>query len=84
MKIRLNKAQYEYLKDHIRKEEQLYLQDYEEKVGDKLVNLNVDDEIAERIRDWAIEKQQKSGFDINYKLTSEGKILESLIDLFYV
>jgi hypothetical protein len=51
---------------------------------DKSVSLNVENQVADEIREWAIERQQKLGFDIDYKLTFEGQILEELIDLFYI
>jgi hypothetical protein len=44
----------------------------------------VDEDIADEIRDWASEELQKKGFDIDYELTPEGKILEELIDAFYI
>lgn len=40
--------------------------------------------MADEIRDWASDELQRKGFDINYELTPEGKMLEELIDLFYV
>ena len=38
---------------------------------------------ADLLRDFFIERQQEIGFNINYELTKEGKILEHLIDKFY-
>ncbi len=37
----------------------------------------------DELRDWASNKLQVVGFDMNYSLTEEGKILESLIDKLY-
>jgi len=46
--------------------------------------LNIDEDTAENIRDWASEELQRKGFDVNCELTDEGKILESLVDSFYL
>lgn len=44
--------------------------------------INIDEETADEIRDWAAKELQRVGFDKQYNLTKEGKILEALIDLF--
>ena len=44
----------------------------------------LDNNIIDEIRDWAIEKMQKIGFDNNYKLNEDGKVLDEIIDLLYV
>jgi hypothetical protein len=51
-------------------------------VGGK-ITIELNEDIACTIRDWAGDKLQKVGFDNNYELTSSGKQLEELIDLFY-
>ncbi|MEO4004067.1 hypothetical protein [Flavobacterium sp. CAU 1735] len=85
MILKLNKDQFDYLNyslpeeygalklklKHIRKEDQFII-------------IEIDIETANEIRDWAGHELQKKGFDINYELTFEGKLLEKLIDLFYV
>lgn len=45
--------------------------------------LKVSEEHADEIRDLCGEQLQIVGFDEKYKLTQEGKILESLIDKFF-
>lgn len=47
-----------------------------------LVELN--DDLINEIRDWAGERQQIIGFNEDYELTQDGKILESLIDKLYL
>jgi len=42
------------------------------------------DDLINVIRDWAGERQQIIGFDENYELTSDGKILEDIIDKLYL
>ncbi len=46
--------------------------------------LEISEEDADTIRDLCGEQLQKIGFDENYNPTSEGLILESLIDKFFV
>ncbi len=46
-------------------------------------SLKISEEQADEIRDLCGEQLQVVGFDEKYELTSEGKILESLIDIFF-
>lgn len=46
--------------------------------------IEIDENCADELRDVFGEQLQIIGFDENYNLTKEGKILESLIDKFYV
>ncbi|NGX46973.1 MAG: hypothetical protein K1000chlam3_00342 [Chlamydiae bacterium] len=43
----------------------------------------ISEDSADLLRDFFIARQQEIGFNINYELTKEGKILEHLIDKFY-
>ena len=74
MRIRLNQDQIKgntclMLKLRIDKKENVYL-------------IEVNDDIADQIRDWANLQLQRKGFDRHYKLTKEGEILDMLIDAF--
>ena len=44
--------------------------------------IEVNDDIADQIRDWANLQLQRKGFDRHYKLTKDGEILDMLIDAF--
>ena len=46
------------------------------------IELNAD--TSYKIRELAMDRLQIVGFDIKYDLTEEGKILEDIIDLFYI
>lgn len=46
--------------------------------------VEVTDEIAEQFRATFTERLAKAGFDADYEPTYEGKLLEGLIDRFYV
>lgn len=47
-------------------------------------SIDIDNVLADEIRDLCSEQLQLSGFDENYNLNEEGKILENLIDIFYM
>lgn len=48
------------------------------------IKISSDVKISNSIREWALDELEIKGFDENYELNSEGKILQSLVDLFYV
>jgi len=80
MIIKLDTKQYNFLKDTLGKDRAelfVYLS------NGNGITLEVKDEIAIEIRDWVGEKLQKVGFDENYELNENGKILEQLEDLLY-
>ena len=84
MIIKLNKNQFDYLNDSFFAEEipKLKLKQVDKK--NQFVIIEIDEYTADKIRDWAGEELQKKGFDFNYELTREGKLLEDLIDVFYI
>ena len=51
--------------------------------AEKSIELELNDDLANKIRDWASEKQQIIGYDKDYELTEDGKILDSIIDKLY-
>jgi len=84
MIVRLNINQFDYLNNSFCiEQEELRLRLNEVSIENQFIIIKIDEELAIDIRDWAMDKQMQIGFDINYELTSEGKILEELIDLFY-
>lgn len=84
MIIKLIKRQYDYLIDNLSKEEIKQLNIFEHHSNNEWISIKFEDDVADEIRDWAIERQQQIGFDVNYNLTSEGRMLQELIDTFYV
>ena len=46
-------------------------------------SMELNNDLANEIRDWAGEKQQIIGYDEDYQLTEDGEILESIIDKLY-
>lgn len=78
MKIKFSRNELSFLKNTFFKEkvESNYILTEEQ-------TINLEKHIADEIRDWALEKQQIIGFDQNYELTKEGRILENIIDKLY-
>ncbi|HTN36794.1 MAG TPA: hypothetical protein VL053_06940 [Arachidicoccus sp.] len=85
MIIKLSKNQFDYLGYSFSEDQKvLRLKLKEIRKENQSVIIEVDESTVDEIRDWASEELQKKGFDINYELTDEGKILEALIDAFYI
>ena len=82
IKIKLNKNEYQYLhKINFISDNYIVISNSKEK--DFLI-LECSEDQADDIRDKCSEKLQLVGFDEKYELTPEGKILEDLIDKFFV
>ncbi len=85
MIVKLNKNQFDYLSNGLsEKQEALRLRLKQVNKENQFFIIEIDEETADEIREWASDGLQRKGFDINYELTPEGKIFEELIDLFYV
>lgn len=85
MIVKLNKNHFDYLSYSLSEEQEaLKLRLKEVSKENQFVIIEIDEETADEIRDWAGDELQRKGFDINFELTSDGEILEELIDLFYV
>lgn len=84
MIIKLSKNQFDYLNYCLSEGHEVLISKLKFiKKENSFVFIDIDEAVATDIRDWAMNKQVQAGFDINYELTPEGKILEELIDLFY-
>jgi len=83
MIVKLTKKQLDYLSYHLSEEQEILRLKLQIRKEAQFI-IDVDEDTADEIRDWASDKLQKKGFDVNYELTDEGKILEELIDLFYI
>lgn len=81
MKIR--KEVFKYLQTEFLQQEGRDNENFHYTLMEGYVCVQVDDETMDEIRDWASERQQRVGFDKNYDLTPEGKLLEQIIDMFY-
>lgn len=81
MKIKLNRNHLKLLGSYLKKDRP----DLFKILSDS--NISTVFEIGEdhllELRDWSGEQLQLIGFDENYELTDEGKVLEDLIDIFY-
>lgn len=83
MKVKLNLAQYEYLRINLESERKDLLKYFIDNSQDDKKFFEINEDVANEVRDWAGVRLQKIGFDENYELNSEGIILEELVDIFY-
>ncbi|RVU01220.1 hypothetical protein EOD41_04440 [Mucilaginibacter limnophilus] len=83
MKRILSKNQYEYMSNGIKMSMPYLINKIDSQVVNDKVIINVSEDVACGIRDWAMDRQVRVGFDENYSLTDEGQILNDLIDVFY-
>jgi hypothetical protein len=83
LKIKLTKTEYTYLcqAGFIQKIHKEFLFSAHQVSDAYLINISEDQ--ANEIRDLCGEQLQIAGFGEKYELTSEGKILESLVDKFF-
>lgn len=82
MNLKLTKEQFEYLDNNYPDWQRFSKVCWTEEK--KYILVEIDDEIIDEVRDWAIDKQSQVGFDSKYELTSIGKVLEEIIDKFYI
>ena len=79
MKIKLTRTEKDYLKLNSSKASKEFCNT----LNTPVLIINIEEDLADKIRDLAGEKLQIVGFDKDYNLTKEGEILERLIDKFY-
>ena len=85
MKIKLSPDEYNYLKDG-----EILPAEYRKIILNGISNerafwtIDIDDESADKIRNFCSDKLMTVGFDKDYNPTPTGIILESLIDKFFV
>ena len=84
MKVKLTSLEYEYIQSNFFIDKIDLIKSIKSEKFDNKVILNLPDEIAEEIREWACEKLPIVGFNEDYELNSEGKILDNFIDKFYI
>lgn len=84
MEVKLNKAQKEFLMEEVL-ESHSSLKGIIEHATPHFEKylIEVQPDMAEQIRDLCADRLMIIGFDEEYRLTKEGKMLERLIDLFF-
>lgn len=83
MTIQLTNKQYLYLKKYLSDDLKDAIRKIEYSNDKTTINVLIDEETADLIRDWAGHRLQQVGFDIRYNLTDEGETLEELIDILF-
>lgn len=85
MTIKLTKKEREFLVTVVLKNDSSLMNIIEQSTIDNgKFSIDIDNVLADEIRDLCSEQLQISGFDENYNLNEEGKMLENLIDIFYM
>ena len=84
MKIQLNNKQFEYLKSNLLLDRNEFAAYFDSIAIHHKYLIDIPENSLDEIRDWAGEQLQKVGFNEKYELTDDGKILEQLIDLFFI
>lgn len=84
IKIYLNKTEHSYLCHASFLEEKYRKLVFSFEQNGETYSLKISEDQADGIRDACGEQMQIIGFNKNYELTSEGEILESLIDKFFI
>lgn len=84
LKIEMNESEYNYLCQAPFLENKYLELLFSSRRDDDMYSLKISEDQADEIRDLCTEQLQIAGFNEKYELTPEGKILESLIDKFFV
>jgi hypothetical protein len=74
MRINFSDKEYEYLKSYFLIERDSLKLAFENSV------VEIDENLADEIIDWAGERQQLKGFDEDYNLNEDGRLLDEIID----
>lgn len=85
MKLRLNNKLFEYLSYNWFKKHDCSC--FEQLCKNRTANfvvIELEEDTVNLIYDWANEQLCLKGFDNNYELNTEGKILEEISDLFLI
>jgi hypothetical protein len=84
LRIKLNKKEYNYLCQATFINESCKNLLSSSQTDDDTYLITISEDQADEIRELCGEQLQVIGFDDKYELTLEGKILESLVDKFFV
>jgi hypothetical protein len=83
MKIRLYKEAGDYLRLLLAQNKELFHEVTFTYMSNCCI-VSLTEEMADQIRDMAIDKQTILGFNTEYELNEEGRLLEEIIDKLYV
>lgn len=85
MKINLNETEYSYLlnSSFLSVNWKTLINISNQQIDDSHI-ITISEDQSDELRDLLGEQLQLVGFDEKYKLTTEGRILESLIDKFFI
>ena len=84
LEIELNETEYDFLCKAAFLEDKYRKLLFSSQQQDDKYTIKISEDQADEIRDLCGEQLQITGFDEKYELTPEGKILESLVDKFFI
>ncbi len=82
IEVKLSKKQFEFLNHGLKKDRTDLYEELEKTDRGQNVDVFFEPEIAKSLREWCIEKLGLVGFDKDFNLTSEGLLLQGLVDMF--
>ncbi len=84
MIIKITQSQKEYIVNNLLESKKLLSIFDNSSRGNDVYYIDITEDEADKIRDLCCDKLDEVGFDEKYELTDEGRILEELIDVFYI
>ena len=84
IEVKLSKKQFDFLNHGLKKDRTDLYNELEQTDRGQNVFVYFEDDVAHELRGWAIEKIGLVGFDPKFNLTSEGLILQELIEAFSI
>ncbi|MCE6987852.1 hypothetical protein [Dyadobacter sp. CY323] len=83
MTVKLKKEEFDYLSNSLLTENEDLYSKLQFSARGSFFFVEVSKEIVDEVHEWAMDELQRIGFDINYDLTKEGKILQGLVDTLF-
>ena len=83
MIVKVNKSSLDFLMKQLSEKKPHLSSALNNLVKDYKVTFEIDNIQADEIRDWIEEEIQRIGYDKEYELNKEGRVLQELSDKFY-
>lgn len=84
MKINLTEEELTMVNKLLNENNRKSITTYAENPNKNKYAIDIDEDLADEIRDYAADAQLLKGFKENYELNKEGEILEKLVDKFFI
>lgn len=80
MVIKIKKSEFDLVIEELSKSRSDLAEKLEKAAKDYTIVMNLEEEVIDDIKDCIDEEIQRSGYDIDYELTSKGKDLQTISD----